>query len=49
MTAWLIRRFIREADRGDDPDVRAAYGTLAAVPGIAVNQLLSAGKCLMGL
>ena len=49
MTAWLIRRFIREADRVDDPDVRAAYGTLAAVTGIAVNLLLSAGKFLMGL
>ena len=49
MTAWLIRRFIREADRVDDPDVRAAYGTLAAVTGIAVNLLLSGGKFLMGL
>ena len=49
MTAWLIRRFIREPDRVNDPDVRAAYGTLAAVTGIAVNLLLSAGKFFMGL
>ena len=49
MTAWLIRRFIREPDRVNDPDVRAAYGTLAAITGIAVNLLLSAGKFLMGL
>ena len=49
MTAWLIRRFIREPDHVNDPDVRAAYGTLAAVTGIAVNLLLSAGKFLMGL
>lgn len=49
MTAWLIRRFIREPDHVNDPDVRAAYGTLAAVTGIAVNLLLSAGKFFMGL
>ena len=49
MTAWLIRRFIREPDHVNDPDVRAAYGTVAAVTGIAVNLLLSAGKFLMGL
>lgn len=49
LTAWLIRRFIREPDHVNDPDVRAAYGTLAAVTGIAVNLLLSAGKFLMGL
>ena len=49
MTAWLIRRFIREPGRVNDPDVRAAYGTLAAVTGIAVNLLLSAGKFFMGL
>ena len=44
MTAWLIRRFIREPSRVEDPDVRAAYGTLAAATGIAVNLLLCAGK-----
>lgn len=49
MTAWLIRRFIREPSRVEDPDVRAAYGTLAAATGIAVNLLLCAGKFLMGL
>ena len=49
MTAWLIRRFIKEPSRVEDPEVRAAYGTLASVTGVAVNLLLALGKFFMGL
>ena len=49
MTAWLIRRFVPDHEKTADPEVRAAYGTLAAVTGIAVNLLLAGAKCLMGL
>ena len=49
MTAWLIRRFIRDNERVNDARVRAAYGTLASVTGMIVNLLLAAAKFLMGL
>ncbi len=49
MTAWLLKTFVKTPDRVTDPDVRAAYGTLASVTGVAVNLLLAAGKFLMGL
>ena len=49
MTAWLIRKFVPDHEKTSDPEVRAAYGTLAAATGIAVNLLLAAGKFLMGL
>lgn len=49
MTAWLIRRFVRNHESVSDPDVRAAYGTLASVTGMLVNLLLAGAKFLMGL
>ena len=49
MTAWLIRKFVPNAAHTEDPEVRAAYGTLASIVGILVNLLLAAGKCLIGL
>jgi len=49
LTAWLIRRFIRNRENVNDPDVRAAYGTLASVVGMLVNLLLAGSKFLMGL
>ena len=49
MTAWLIRLFVPNRDQVSNPQVRAAYGTLAAVTGIIVNVLLAAGKFLIGL
>ncbi len=49
MTAWLLKTFVKTPDRVTDPDVRAAYGTLASVTGVAVNLLLAAGKFLMGM
>lgn len=49
MTAWLVRHFVRNGENTSDPDVRAAYGTLASVTGVLVNLLLAGGKFLMGL
>ncbi len=49
MTAWLIRRFVKDYPNTGDAKVRAAYGTLGSVTGVAVNLLLSAAKFLMGL
>lgn len=49
MTAWLIRRWIRDSENVDDPEVRAAYGTMAAVVGMLLNLLLAGGKFVMGL
>ncbi|MEG0740701.1 MAG: cation diffusion facilitator family transporter [Clostridia bacterium] len=49
MTAWLIRRFVHNAEATQDPDVRAAYGTLGSCTGTVLNLLLAACKFLMGL
>lgn len=49
MTAWLIRHFIKNPQSVENPSVRASYGTLASVTGVAVNLLLAGGKFLMGL
>ena len=49
LTAWLIRLFVPNRDQVSNPQVRAAYGTLAAVTGIIVNVLLSAAKFLIGI
>ena len=49
MTQWLIHLFIRDRMNTGDTKVRAAYGTLGACTGIAVNVLLSIAKFLLGL
>ena len=49
MTAWLIRRFVKDYENTENGEVRAAYGTLGSCTGILVNLLLSAGKFLIGL
>lgn len=48
MTAWLIRRFVRDHENVKEPGVRAAYGTLGSAVGVLVNLLLAGAKCLMG-
>ena len=48
MTAWLIRRFVRNHENVEDANVRTAYGTLGSVVGVLVNLLLAGAKCLMG-
>lgn len=49
MTAWLIRKFVPNAEHTTDPEVRAAYGTLASIVGILVNLLLAGAKFAMGI
>ncbi len=49
MINFLVRRFIKEADQTDLPQVRTAYGRLAGLTGILLNLLLSAGKFVAGL
>ncbi len=48
MTAWLIRRFIRNPENTGDQQVRQAYGTLGSVTGMALNAFLSLLKILLG-
>ena len=49
MTQFLIRLFVKNPQDTASQKVRAAYGTLGACTGIAVNVLLSATKFLLGL
>ena len=49
MTAWLIRKFVPNAAHTEDPEVRAAYGTLASIVGILMNLLLAGAKFTMGI
>lgn len=44
MTGFLVRRFIRDSDKTDDPAVRRRYGVLAGGTGLILNLLLCAGK-----
>ena len=43
MTAWLIRKFVPNAAHTEDPEVRAAYGTLASIVGILVGLFIIFG------
>ena len=43
MTQLLIRLFIRQPGRAQDPKVRTAYGNLAGAVGMACNILLCIG------
>lgn len=49
MTKLLLRLFVKDAEKTDEPDVRASYGRLAGIAGIVCNVLLFAGKLLAGL
>ncbi len=49
LTNRLIRRFIREPEQTQLPQVRYAYGRLAGVTGLVCNLLLFAIKLLAGL
>lgn len=48
MTSLLLRLFVKDADRTEDPKVRTAYGNLSGLVGIICNFLLFAGKILAG-
>jgi len=49
LTAWLVKRFVKRSEHTDEPAVRAAYGQLAGITGIAANILLFAAKFFAGL
>jgi cation diffusion facilitator family transporter len=49
MTGLLVRLFVKDHEKTENPAVRGRYGTLAGVVGIACNSLLFAGKLSIGL
>lgn len=49
MIGILVRRFVRDSDKTEDPAVRERYGMLAGGVGLALNLLLFAGKLIAGL
>lgn len=48
MTKWLVRLFVKNHEKSQLPEVRAAYGKLSGVVGILCNLLLFAGKFTLG-
>ena len=48
MTHFLLRLFVKNADRTSDPKVRAAVGTLSGIVGILCNFFLFLGKVIIG-
>lgn len=48
MTRLLLRLFVRDYDKTEEPKVRAAYGRLSGLVGILCNLLLFAGKLIVG-
>lgn len=48
MTKLLIKLFIKDSSNTKNPKVRAAYGMLCGVVGIAVNLILTAAKFFIG-
>ena len=48
MTNLLLRLFVRDYARKEDPKVRAAIGALSGAVGILCNLLLFAGKLIVG-
>ena len=44
MTKLLIKLFIKDSEKTDDPAVRSRYGTLSGIVGILCNILLTAAK-----
>lgn len=49
ITRLLVRLFVKNWGQTRDPNVRAAYGMLAAVVGIICNLVLVGGKLIAGL
>ena len=48
MAHFLLRLFVKNADRTSDPKVRAAVGTLSGIVGILCNFILFLGKVIIG-
>lgn len=49
MTGLLVKLFIKNGHKTDDPNVRKSYGTLSSIVGITVNLILAAIKLFAGL
>jgi cation diffusion facilitator family transporter len=49
MIDFLVRTFVKDADRTQDPAVRQRYGQFSGLVGIILNLLLFAGKFLAGV
>lgn len=49
MTNLLVKLFVKNREKTEDPAVRTAYGTLAAVVGIVLNFLLAGMKIFVGV
>lgn len=48
MTEFLVKKFIKNYDQTEQPEIRTAYGLLAGVVGICCNLLLFAVKTAIG-
>lgn len=48
MTSLLVRLFVRDGEKTDEPRVREAYGRLAGLTGVVCNLILFAAKLLIG-
>ena len=44
MTEFLVRKFVKNPEQTEDPQVRSAYGILSSQVGIFCNILLFGGK-----
>lgn len=49
MTEFLVRRFVKDYEQTERPDVRTAYGLMVSVVGICCNLLLFGVKLATGL
>lgn len=49
MTKWLLRLFVRDYEKTDQPNVRVRYGMLSGAVGIVLNVLLCAAKFVAGI
>lgn len=49
MTDFLIKKFIKDPDNIDDPDVRQSYGAMSSFVGLICNVFLFLLKYLMGV
>ncbi len=48
MTNWLVKTFIKNSDKVQNPTVRTQYGVLASIVGIFCNIILSVVKMVIG-
>lgn len=46
MTDFLVKCFVKDHDKTEEPQVRTSYGILASIVGICCNLLLFASKLI---